>query len=104
MFVNIRTRTQVERQVRAGITLDADPMRIGGDTVQPTYIEVTYRFDSLTFQQDNEVTVTGMVMRRNGTVSLRDVPMTWPEGHADMPEWAVRFLCDHKPNPPELLP
>lgn len=103
MFVNIRSRAEVVHRVRAGITVDMEPMRVGADMVQPTYIEVTYRFDPLTFQREYEVTVIASAMRRNGTVGMCHLPITWPQGHPDMPEWAARFSREHTPDPMELL-
>lgn len=103
MFVNIRSRTQIVRHVRAGITLDADALRVGDDVAQPTYIEAVYRFDSLGLKPDHEVVVTVNLLRRNGTVSDRSVPVSWPVGHPEMPEWAARFLRAHEPDPMGLF-
>ena len=103
MFVNIRSRTEMVRRVRASITADAEPLTAGGDRLQPIYIEATYRFDSFTGAEDHDVAVTFRFLRRNGTVGDREVTSTWKQAHPDIPKWAAAFLSAHMPQPEEVV-
>lgn len=103
MFVNIRSRTEMVRRVRASITADAEPLAAGGDRLQPIYIEATYSYDTFTGEKSADVVVTLRFLRRNGTVGDREVHSSWEEGHPDMPEWAAGFLSLHKPQLEEFV-
>lgn len=98
LFTNCRTSTFTRTRVRAGISLDAEPLDAGGTRLQPVFIEASYeRDDAESPHAPDTVTVYFVPVRGNGTTGIRNTTHTWPEDDDSMPGFARVFLDDNKP-------